>query len=105
MRNFPQTPNGAPDGNGTGCGKCVGTSGHNLFAGLAVPNARAGSLDSGLSTKGAAIGGMLGDLNLTHELSERGTVTGSILSRNANLFRALAHFENNCKETMKDKRW
>jgi hypothetical protein len=34
---------------------------------------------------------MLRNLNLAQELSERGTVTGTVLSGNADLLRALSH--------------
>lgn len=37
---------------------------------------------------------MLGDFHLPYDLSECGTITGSVLSGDSNFLRALAHFWN-----------
>jgi hypothetical protein len=88
---FPQPSNCGANSHGRSRGESVGTTCHHLATRLTVPNSSTRTFHRGLSTKGTAIRAVLRDFNLAHQLSECGTVSGSILSRNANLFRALAH--------------
>jgi hypothetical protein len=81
---------------GTGCRERVGAAGHDLAARPALPNAHAGALDRVLAAKDATIGRVLRNFHLLDELAERGTVAGSVLSDNADLFRAFGHLISIC---------
>ena len=66
-------------------------SGHNLEAALALPDSHAFACDRVLSAKDAAIGGMLTDFNFANQLSQSGTITGSVFTSDSDLLGALAH--------------
>ena len=92
--NLPQTGNGTPHGHGAGRAKTVGASRDNLLAALAFPDPDDGPLDGVLPAESAAVGGVLGDLDLAQELTERGTVPGAVFSGDSHFSRAvLTHFE------------
>jgi len=61
-------------------------------AGFAVPDTDGGALDAVLSAELAHVAGVLCDLHLLDLLTERGTVTGTVLSGNSDLLCALGHF-------------
>ena len=87
--NLPQTSNGAPYGDGTGRAQTVCSPGDGLPTALAAPNTDHGPLDGVLPAECTAVGGVLGDFDLTKELAECGTITGTILSGDANFSRAV----------------
>jgi hypothetical protein len=82
--NLPQTSNRTPHGNSTGRAQTVCTTRHGLPTALTVPNTHHSPLDRILTAECTAIGGVLGDFDLTKKLTEGGTVTGSVLSGDAN---------------------
>jgi hypothetical protein len=90
--NSSKTIDSRSNRNGTGSRESVGTSGNDLAARLAVPNTSTRSLHTGLSAESTTIRRMLRNFNLAHQLSKRRTISGSILSRNSNLFCAFSHF-------------
>ena len=67
----------------------VGTSGVDLLAGSALPDANGAPPHRVLSAEHAGVRGMLRDLHLLHLLTQGGTITGSVLSDNADLLRSL----------------
>ena len=83
--NLPQTSNIGPNSNSTGGTQTVSAPGNDLPTTLAAPDAHAGPLDGVLSAEGATVGGVLGDLDLTKELTEGGTVTGTVFSGDSDL--------------------
>ena len=91
LLDLSQTANGTANGNGRCCGEGVGTSGNDLAATLAVPDTGTGALDGVLAAEGTAVGGVLADLDLAHELTEGGTISGSVLSGDSDLLGALTH--------------
>jgi hypothetical protein len=89
---FSETRNVGTHRHGTGRRQRVGATGHDLAAGTALPDSDTGSLDRVLAAKDTTVGGVLTDFDLFHKFTQRRTVTGSVLSDNADLFRALGHF-------------
>uniref|UniRef100_A0A6U3UUD2 Uncharacterized protein n=1 Tax=Ditylum brightwellii TaxID=49249 RepID=A0A6U3UUD2_9STRA len=89
---FPQTGNSTADCDGTSSGECVSTTGNSLAAALAAPNSCASTLDGVLTAESTTVCGVLTNLDLTEKLTQSGTVTGSVLSCDANLLSALSHF-------------
>ena len=87
-----QTRDGAPNSDSRRGVENVGSSGDGLLALLAVPDSGDGPLDGVFTAEGAVVLAVLGDLHLLDELSEGGSVAGSVLSRDSDLFRALSHF-------------
>jgi hypothetical protein len=59
----------------------VGATGDSLLARLAVPDTGGVTLDGVLAAEGAEVAGVLRDFNLLHLLTERGTITGVLVSR------------------------
>lgn len=55
-----------------------GTTGDDLAAGLALPDANGLPLDGVLSAEGAGVFGVLADFHLLHLLTKRGTVSARI---------------------------
>lgn len=93
MLNLPQTGDGTPNGHGAGRAQAVCASGDDLLAALAFPDPDDCPLDGVLPAEGAAVGGVLGDLDLAQELAERGAVSGAIFSGDSHFSRAvLTHF-------------
>jgi len=86
-----KTSDSAPRRNGRGCAQLVCSSCNNLTAALAVPDACTRTLHGILPAECAPVCGVLRDLNLSEELTERGAVTGAVLARDSNLLSALAH--------------
>jgi hypothetical protein len=88
----------------------VSATGNSLLARLAVPDADRVSLDSNLAAEGASVAGHFHLLDLweglnicsrlshswilveTHLLSEGSTITGTVLSGDADLLGSLGHF-------------
>jgi hypothetical protein len=90
---FSQTSNSRTHSHGR-CGrKSVGTSSNGLAATLAIPDSGARALDGVLTAKGATVGRVLRNLNLTKELTKCGTVSGSVLSCDTDLLSTLSHIE------------
>jgi len=87
-----QTANGTANSDGGGCGEGVGSSSHDLSAGLAVPDPSTGALDRVLAAECTTVGGVLADLDLAHKLTQGGPISGSVLSGDSDLLGALAHF-------------
>ena len=69
--------------------QAISTSSVLLSASLAEPDADGRSLHASLSAELAGVLGVLRDLHLLHLLTERGTITGSVLSDDSNLLRSL----------------
>lgn len=69
LLDLPQPANGRSDGDRRGSGERVGTTGDDLAAALAVPDTGALTLDGVLAAEGAAVSGVLRDLNLAHKLT------------------------------------
>lgn len=65
------------------------TAGHDLLAGAALPDADSLALDRVLAAESAGVLGVLRDLDLLDLTTERGTVTGTVLSGDSNLDSAL----------------
>lgn len=62
--------------------------------GFALPDADRSALHGGLAAERADVACVLGDFHLLNLLTERGTVASTILTDNADLSRALSHFES-----------
>lgn len=73
-------------------GEDVRTSGHGLSASLAVPDTRSLTLDRVLSAEHAQVRGMLRDLDLLHDLSQRRSVPGRVLSADSDFLGSLSLF-------------
>lgn len=83
LGDFPQTTQSRAHGSGGGSGDGVGTSSNSLPAALAVPDTGGVALDGGLSAEGAGVGSVLRDFHLLDLLTERGTISGTVLSGHA----------------------
>lgn len=68
----------------------VSTTSDDLVARLALPDTGDGTLDGVLAAEGAVVLGVLRDFDLLHDLTERRTVTGTVLTTDANFLSALA---------------
>ncbi len=91
--NLPKAGDGTPDGHGARRAEAVRATGDDLLAALAFPDADHRALDGILPAEGAAVGGMLGYLDLAQELAQGGAVSGTVLPGDADFSRAiLAHF-------------
>lgn len=86
-----KTSNGRSGGNGTGRTQRVTSTRDDFTATSAFPNSRALALNRVFAAKYTSIRGVLRDLNLLHQLSQCGTVAGSVLAGNAYFFRAFTH--------------
>ena len=86
-----KTADGTTDCDTTGCGQCVGSSSNGFAARFAFPDSNTCSLDIVLSAKHASVGRVLRHLHLSDNLSECGTISGSVLSRDSDLLGALTH--------------
>ena len=67
----------------------ISTPSITLVAWLAVPDTGSGSLHGSLSAELADVLGVLRDFHLLHLLTQRGTITGSVLSDDSNLLSSL----------------
>ena len=88
---FSQTRNIGSDRDRRGSGQRVGTSGNHLTARSAFPDSYASSLDGVLSAKDASVRGVLGDFHLFDQFTQSRTITGTVLSGDSDLLRALSH--------------
>merc|ERR1719353_1429292 len=86
-----KTSDGASNGDSTAGVQAVGASGVPLSAAPAVPDANGGSPHRVLSAEKAGVLGVLRNLHLLHLLTEGGTITGSVLSHDADLLCSLRH--------------
>merc|ERR1712139_115851 len=68
-----------------------GATGDDLAAGLAVPDANVGALQGVLAAEGAGVGSVLRDLVTLQLLTDGSTITGTVLTNDSGLLRALAH--------------
>lgn len=57
----------------------------------ALPDPHARALDGILAAEDAPVRGVLGDLHLLDQFTQRGTVPGTVLSGDSDLLRALSH--------------
>lgn len=73
------------------------TTGHDLLAGTALPDADGLALDRVLAAESAGVLGVLRDLDLLDLATERGTVTGTVLSGDSNLDSALRLLDDDGK--------
>jgi hypothetical protein len=89
---LPQPTDCTPDGSCGGRCYCPGTSSDNLLTRSASPDSNSLPPDSILATESAGVTGVLCDFHLLDLFSERGTVTGTVFSSNADLLGAFAHF-------------
>jgi hypothetical protein len=87
-----KTSNGGSHGDGTGSAQCVASSRDDFTATSAFPDSRALALDRVLAAKDTSVRGVLRDLDLLHQLSQGGTVAGSVLSGDAYFLGAFTHF-------------
>lgn len=69
--------------------KYISTTSNLLLAVTAFPYSDSSPLDCVAATEGAAILGMLANLNLLHDLPERRTISCGVLADNSDLLRAL----------------
>jgi hypothetical protein len=90
---FSQTSNGGTNGDCRWGRERVSSSGHSLTARTARPDSSAGTLDSVLSAKDTLVRRVLRNFNLSQQLTQSGTVSGSILSCDSDLLRASSHFD------------
>ena len=86
-----KTRNVGSDRDGRGSTEGVASAGHDLTTGSAFPDAGTLSLDVVLAAKDASVGRVLRDFNLAQQLSQRRTVSGSVLARDSDLLGALSH--------------
>ena len=89
--NLSQTSNSTSNGDSRSSAQTVSTSSYSFLARPAVPDSYTGSLHRVLSAECTTVGGMLRYLNLSHELTERSTVTGTVLSCDSYLLCTLSH--------------
>lgn len=90
--NLSQTSNSTPNSNSRSSAQTVSSSSNGLLARLAVPDSNTWSLDSILSAERAMVSRVLWYLNFAHELTEGGSVAGSVLSRDSDLLCTLSHY-------------
>jgi hypothetical protein len=86
-----KTSNGGSHCDGTGSAQCVTSTSDDFTATSAFPDSRALALHRVLAAKDTSVRGVLRDLNLLHQLSQCGTVAGSILSGDAYFLGAFTH--------------
>ena len=89
---FSQTCNCRADSHSRSRGKGVCTSSHYLTARATAPDSGIGTLDAHLSTKDTLIRRVLRNLNLSQQLTQSRTISGSILSGDSDLLCASSHF-------------
>jgi len=89
---LPESADGAADSGSSGGRNCPCSSGDNFSARTTFPDANSRPLHGVLAAESASVPCVLSDLHLLHLLTEGGTITSSVLSGNANLFRAFRHF-------------
>jgi hypothetical protein len=70
----------------------ISTTSHDLFASLALPDTSCLSLNSSLTAESAAILGMLSDFHLLDDLSQGGTISGTVFTANSDLLSMLSLF-------------
>lgn len=87
-----ETHNGSLGGDGRGSGELISTTSDLLTGLLALPDADSGSLHGVFTAEGRHVGGVLTDLELLHNLSERSTISSTVLSADADLLSSLSHF-------------
>src|SRR5262245_58261747 len=75
-----KTTDGRADGNSGGGGRGVGTAGDHTLATGAGPDADISTLNRILTAELAGVLGVLRDFSLADGLSQRGTITSSVLS-------------------------
>ena len=68
----------------------VGATGDRLLAAVAVPDSDDCPLDAVLAAEGACVAGVLGDFDLLCALTERGTVTSTVFTGDADLLTAVS---------------
>ena len=77
----------------------VSTTGHGLLAGAASPDAGSRALHVNLAAEGAHVLGVLGNFDLLDDLTERSTVTSTVLTNDSDLLCALGlEDENNLEK-------
>ena len=77
------------DGGSSRGAESPSTTSHDLLAGTAFPDADSLALNGVLAAESAGVLGVLRDFDLLDLSSERGTVTGTVLSGDSNLDSAL----------------
>ena len=82
---------------GTGCGQSVCSASNSLSARPAFPDSHTSTLHRVLSAENATVCRVLRDFHLSGNLTECGTISGSVLSGDSDLFRALTHCILFCK--------
>jgi len=85
LHGTPQTSNVSAHGGARCSSHGVSTADNLLVASGAGPDSGSLALHGVLTTEGALVLCMLGDLDLLEDLSERGTITGTVLANNAYL--------------------
>lgn len=93
LPHFFKTTYRTSDCRGGCCLIYVGSSGNGFVAGFAFPDTDTRSFHCLLTAEAARIFWVLRHLNLLDHLSERGTVSGSVLSNNSYLSCTLGHFD------------
>ena len=88
-RRLAETPDRTPNGGGSTGVQAIGTSGVAPLARPTGPDASGCPLHGSLSAEEADVLRVLGNFYLLHLLTERGTITGSVLSDDSNLLGAL----------------
>lgn len=91
LTELAETMDGRTNSGSSGGRELPSTTSHNLLAGLAVPDANVGTLNGILTTELAGVSGVLKNFNLLNDLTERCTVTSSVLTSHSNLLSSLGH--------------
>jgi hypothetical protein len=73
----------------------VSTTSSGLVATAAAPDTNGDTLDGVLTAEGASVGRVLGHFDLLDLLSQAGTITGTVLTSNADLLSSLSLFVSN----------
>lgn len=86
-----QTGDGRADSRGSRGAELPAASSDLLLASTARPDSSGLSSDGVLSAERASVGGMGRDLESLGDLSERGTITGTVLTGDTDLLGSLGH--------------
>ena len=86
---FSQSTNSTADLSGSCCRVNPGTPSNSLATSITVPDANSCPLHGVLSAEGACVGTVLGDFHLLHSFPQRGSISGTVFTGDANLSGAL----------------
>ena len=91
LDDLAQTVDGGAHGGGSSSGHLPAATSESLVASAARPDAGGLPLDGVLAAEGAVVLGVLKDLELLRDLTQRRAVAGSVLTGDADLLGSLGH--------------